>query len=324
MRECFRSGLGERRQNAQAGDTIVDKPHHGGPDQALYAYAREDLADWERTLDRSIRGGFFGENLTTVGVEVTGALVGEVWRVGTVLLQVTSPRIPCATRIPSWPSSASSAPLSPADPIEPWAAVGRAWAQHATLRKLQQLYPNPPLVLFISNNEYPKRSTDDLHMPFTPDADGGLVSRRRALGDAWIARYRALQNAFRENLESPAWRRNALFVGYDAFSMPAMGRWGGTVVTRGRWDPAGFAAQTPQFVTGVVHGFVQFGYSGQRTGDARADIRVKDVAWLCRYLGRITDAQLRAALTASGATPEETDSFTSSLRNRIEQLRGVG
>ena len=76
-------------------------------------------------------------------------------------------------------------------------------------------------------------------------------------------------------------------------------------------------------MAGVANGFVQFGYSGQRTADARADIRVEDVEWLYRYLGRITDAQLRAALTASGATPEETDSFAASLRNRITQLSGV-
>jgi MOSC domain-containing protein YiiM len=80
-----------------AGDAIVDKPHHGGPDQAVYAYAREDLEVWAGQLGRPIRGGFFGENLTTVGLEVTGAVVGETWRVGTVTLQVTSPRIPCAT-----------------------------------------------------------------------------------------------------------------------------------------------------------------------------------------------------------------------------------
>jgi MOSC domain-containing protein YiiM len=81
-----------------AGDTIVDKPNHGGPDQALYAYAREDLDDWAGGLGRPpFRGGFFGENVTTVGVEVTGAVVGEVWRIGTTVLQVTSPRIPCAT-----------------------------------------------------------------------------------------------------------------------------------------------------------------------------------------------------------------------------------
>jgi hypothetical protein len=92
-------------------------------------------------------------------------------------------------------------------------------------------------------------------------------------------------------------------------------------VTRGRWDPDGFAAQTPQFVTGVGdNGLVQFGYTGQRTGDARANIRVEDVAWLCRYLGRITDVQLRAALDASGATDDEAASFARSLRARIDQL----
>ena len=118
------------------------------------------------------------------------------------------------------------------------------------------------------------------------------------------------------------WKREAQYLIVDWGG--SMGRWGGNIVTRGRWDPAGFAAQTPQFVTGVANGFVQFGYTGQRTADARADIRVEDVQWLCRYLGRITDVQLRAALTASGATAEETDSFAASLRTRIEQLNAVG
>jgi hypothetical protein len=117
------------------------------------------------------------------------------------------------------------------------------------------------------------------------------------------------------------WRQEAQYLIVDWGG--SMGRWGGTVVTRGRWDPAGFAAQTPQFVTGVTGGFVQFGYTGQRTADARASIRVDDVVWLCRYLGRITDDQLRAALTASGATAEETDAFAASLRDRITQLQRV-
>lgn len=117
------------------------------------------------------------------------------------------------------------------------------------------------------------------------------------------------------------WKREAQYLIVDWGG--SMGRWGGTVVTRGRWDHAGFAAQTPQFVTGVANGLVQFGYTGQRTGDARANIRVEDVAWLCRYLGRMTDDQLRTALTASGATAEETDSFAASLRDRIGQLQRV-
>jgi hypothetical protein len=117
------------------------------------------------------------------------------------------------------------------------------------------------------------------------------------------------------------WRREAHYMIIDWGG--SMGRWGVTPVTRGRWDPDAFAAQTPQFVTGVTDGFVQFGYAGQRTSDARQSITVADVAWLCRYLGRITDQQLRAALRASGATPDEVDSFTASLRGRITQLQRV-
>jgi MOSC domain-containing protein YiiM len=81
-----------------AGDTICDTPNHGGPDQAVYAYAREDLDVWAAELGRPVRAGLFGENLTTVGLDVTGAVIGERWRVGDELvLQVTCPRIPCVT-----------------------------------------------------------------------------------------------------------------------------------------------------------------------------------------------------------------------------------
>lgn len=115
------------------------------------------------------------------------------------------------------------------------------------------------------------------------------------------------------------WKREAQYLIVDWGG--SMGRWGNTVVTRDRWDAAGFAAQTPHFVTGVTNGFVQFGYTGQRTGDARASITPDDVRWLCRYLGRITDDQFRTALRVSGATDEEVGSFTASLRSRVEQLR---
>ncbi|MEU8787668.1 MOSC domain-containing protein [Streptomyces sp. NPDC048637] len=81
-----------------AGDAVVDLRHHGGDDQAVYAYAREDLDDWQRELGRELANGAFGENLTTSGVEVTGARIGERWRVGPrLLLEVSSPRIPCRT-----------------------------------------------------------------------------------------------------------------------------------------------------------------------------------------------------------------------------------
>lgn len=81
-----------------AGDTICDTAHHGGDDQAVYAYAREDLDHWAAELGRELRGGVFGENLTTRGLDVTGALIGERWRIGgEVVLEVADPRTPCGT-----------------------------------------------------------------------------------------------------------------------------------------------------------------------------------------------------------------------------------
>ncbi len=79
------------------GDMVGDRLSHGGDKKAVYAYAREDLDYWETVLGRDIRGGMFGENLTTSGVDVNGALIGERWRIGEVVLQVTVPRIPCGT-----------------------------------------------------------------------------------------------------------------------------------------------------------------------------------------------------------------------------------
>lgn len=83
-----------------AGDQQMDVKHHGGRDKAVYAYAGEDLAWWAGELGRDLHPGQFGENLTTSGLDVTGALVGERWRIGGpdgVVVEVTQPRIPCAT-----------------------------------------------------------------------------------------------------------------------------------------------------------------------------------------------------------------------------------
>ncbi|MBX6386361.1 MAG: MOSC domain-containing protein [Microbispora sp.] len=81
--------------NGLAGDERADVENHGHPDQAVYAYAREDLDWWEPRLGRVLRDGRFGENLTTSGADLTGAYLGERWRVGTAVLEVTYPRIPC-------------------------------------------------------------------------------------------------------------------------------------------------------------------------------------------------------------------------------------
>ncbi|MFE3376985.1 MOSC domain-containing protein [Streptomyces anulatus] len=82
-----------------AGDAVCDLRHHGGSDQAVYAFAREELDAWERELGgRKLANGMFGENFTTLGLDVSGARIGERWRVGTdLVLEVTSGRIPCRT-----------------------------------------------------------------------------------------------------------------------------------------------------------------------------------------------------------------------------------
>ncbi|MBW8484769.1 MOSC domain-containing protein [Actinomadura parmotrematis] len=81
-----------------AGDRAYDVAHHGGADQAVYAYAREDLDVWETELGVPLRNGVFGENLTTHGIDVNAALIGERWRVGAdVVLEVSAVRVPCST-----------------------------------------------------------------------------------------------------------------------------------------------------------------------------------------------------------------------------------
>ena len=77
------------------GDDQSDRRVHGGERKAVYAYAREDLDWWGATLGRQLVSGTFGENLTTSGIDVSGARIGERWQVGTALLEVTQPRLPC-------------------------------------------------------------------------------------------------------------------------------------------------------------------------------------------------------------------------------------
>ncbi|MFD9632517.1 MOSC domain-containing protein [Streptomyces violascens] len=80
------------------GDDVCDLRHHGGDHQAVYAYAREDLDVWAEELGRDLPNGSFGENLTTYGVDVNDARIGERWRIGRdVVLEVASGRIPCRT-----------------------------------------------------------------------------------------------------------------------------------------------------------------------------------------------------------------------------------
>jgi len=127
-----RGGLG----SGVVGDAVGSRKHHGGETQAVYAFAREELDWWEGELGRELGPGMFGENLTTVGLDVDAAEVGEQWRVGTALLEVCGPRIPCATfaahmdeprwvkrfaareRVGAYLGVAEAGVIEPGDPIE--------------------------------------------------------------------------------------------------------------------------------------------------------------------------------------------------------------
>ena len=100
------------------GDSICDPRHHGGDDQAVYAYAGEDLAGWQSRLDRDLPNGTFGENITTSDVDINDCLIGERWSIGSdgLVLEVTSPRIPCRTfstwlAVPGWIKTFTAAAL---------------------------------------------------------------------------------------------------------------------------------------------------------------------------------------------------------------------
>src|SRR5262249_15759143 len=91
-----------------AGDRVYDVKHHGGTDQAVYAYAGEDLTWWTAELDRPLPPGVFGENLTTTGLDVNGALIGEHWRIGGELVL------------------AGAGPLSPRRAFRGWLGIPRS------------------------------------------------------------------------------------------------------------------------------------------------------------------------------------------------------
>jgi hypothetical protein len=102
-----------------------------------------------------------------------------------------------------------------------------------------------------------------------------------------------------------------------------MGKWGSKAGSDSNWDCANYAAQSPEFVKGVEHGSVVFGWEGVINQSFRTGIPPAHVKWLMEYLGRITDQQLAAALKAAGANETETACFTKALRERIEELRKV-
>jgi MOSC domain-containing protein YiiM len=108
------------------GDDQADRTVHGGPDKAVYAYGVEDTEWWEAELERALGPGAFGENLTVRGLPVSEAVIGEQWAVGTALLQVAQPRLPCF-----------KLGLRMGDPrfLKRFAKAGRPGAYHRVLRE---------------------------------------------------------------------------------------------------------------------------------------------------------------------------------------------
>jgi hypothetical protein len=119
--------------------------------------------------------------------------------------------------------------VSPFGPVGPWEEAGMKWGSSRMMKKLQEWYPNPPLVLFVSNNEHTKlewtRVEEDRRYIklFGTGHDDNF--KRKVVGDGWIERYRALQHGIRGGLTARAWKNNSVFIGYDAFGPSHFGRW---------------------------------------------------------------------------------------------------
>ncbi len=135
--------------------------------------------------------------------------------------------------------------ISPFGDAVAWREVGMRWTSSPMMKQLQEWYPDPPLVLFVSNNEQPKlswtRAEEDRRYVVTYGRGRSDDFKRRVVGDAYIARYRFLQDGMREGLSYQKWRTNARFIGYDAFGPSHMGRWPGwlefSLYRSGRIDP---------------------------------------------------------------------------------------
>ena len=95
-------GAIEFKDNSVAGDSVIDRKAHGGYDKAVYAYSIEDAKWWEGVIGRELRNGSFGENLTVQGIDLNASLIGERWSVGSCILEVSEPRIPCRVFAGFW------------------------------------------------------------------------------------------------------------------------------------------------------------------------------------------------------------------------------
>ncbi len=121
--------------------------------------------------------------------------------------------------------------VSPFGDVKFWHEAGKRWTSQALMKKMQQWYPDPPLVLFVSNNEHPKLNWHEAHRSARFISKYGKnmnnVDKRKVIGDGWIERYRELQKGMRTGLFKEHWKKNARFIGYNAFGGLPLGRWAG-------------------------------------------------------------------------------------------------
>jgi hypothetical protein len=120
---------------------------------------------------------------------------------------------------------------SPLGAVEPWRQVGRSLTDFPLMKKIQELYPDPPLVVFLSNNETRKLRWHELgeSRRYLDKHGTGRAGefQRKLVGDGWVERFGALLGGMREALVSATWRKNAIFIGYGAFGPACYGRWDG-------------------------------------------------------------------------------------------------
>jgi len=119
--------------------------------------------------------------------------------------------------------------ISPFGSVPPWKEVGERWGSAPLLQQVQAIYPNPPFVLFLSNNEHLKitwsKIEEDRRYIEKYGSGKDDEFKRKVVGDGWIERYRTLQEGFRSKLPSEEWKKAARFAGYNAFGPETMGRW---------------------------------------------------------------------------------------------------
>lgn len=172
-----------------AGDRVADTKNHGGPDKAVYVFAREDLDWWAEELGRPLPDGLFGENLTTCGIDVNDALVGERWRIGTALFEVASIRIPCSV-FSSWMGLSG---YDNARWIRRFTAVGRPGPYLRVLEEGELAAGDEVVVEHrpdhgVTVSTMFRASTTNLELLPELLAVEGLVAEARARAEAYVAR----------------------------------------------------------------------------------------------------------------------------------------